>query len=85
MSELWIFSAAGNVGIARMAVGILRIIDWFLMSPVLFDHLERRGIHVYLWVLNEQEHFDRAFRLGAHGVMTDYPSKLKTYLERKHK
>ena len=85
LSEHMIFSAAGNVGIARMAVAVLRIIDWFLMSPVLFDHLERRGIHVYLWVLNEQEHFDRAVSLGAHGVMTDYPSKLKTYLQRKHK
>ena len=73
----------GNVGIARTAVGILRIIDCFLMSPVLFDHLERRGIHVYLWVLNDEEHFKRAFSLGAHGVMTDFPSKLKTYLEKK--
>ena len=85
MSEHWTFSAAGNVGIAKMAVRVLRIIDWFLMSPVLFDHLERRGIHVYLWVLNEEEHFDRAFSLGAHGVMTDYPSKLKAYLKTKHK
>lgn len=78
-------SDEGNVGIAKMAVGVLRIIDWFLMSPVLFDHLDRRGILVYLWVLNDEKHFERAFSLGAHGVMTDYPSKLRTYLERKDK
>ena len=79
------FSDEGNVGIAKMAVGVLRIIDWLLMSPVLFDHLDRRGILVYLWVLNDEKHFERAFSLGAHGVMTDYPSKLSTYLERKDK
>ena len=61
------------------------MIDWFLMSPVLFDHLDRRGISVYLWVLNEEEHFERAFSLGAHGVMTDYPSRLRQYVQRKDK
>ena len=80
-----IFLELGNVGIARTAVGVLRIIDWFLMSPVLFDNLERRGIHGCLWVLNDEEHFDRAFSLGAHGVMTNFTSKLKTFIEKRHR
>ena len=35
----------------------------------------------YLWVLNDEGDFDRAFRLGADGVMTDFPTKLKDYLD----
>ncbi|XP_028396565.1 lysophospholipase D GDPD1-like [Dendronephthya gigantea] len=62
---------------------IVRIVDWFIMNPSLIKHLERRGIQTYLWVLNEDEEFTRAFEhLGATGVMTDYPSKLTDYLER---
>lgn len=60
---------------------IIRILDWFLMSPRLIKHLERRGIQTYLWVLNDDEEFTRAFEhLGVAGVMTDYPSKLTEYL-----
>lgn len=36
---------------------------------------------VYLWVLNDEEDFKRAFDLGATGVMTDYPTKLKEFME----
>lgn len=36
----------------------------------------------YLWVLNEEHEFDRAFKLGATGVMTDFPTKLKEYLDK---
>lgn len=61
---------------------ILRVADVLLMRPSLFRHLEKRGIQVYLWVLNEEPDWDRAFKLGATGVMTDFPSKLKEYLER---
>ena len=32
-------------------------------------------------VLNEEEDMKAAFDAGAHGVMTDYPSKLKRFLE----
>lgn len=34
----------------------------------------------YLWVLNDEEEFKKAFELGATGVMTDYPSRLKRFL-----
>ncbi|KAL3856222.1 hypothetical protein ACJMK2_010999 [Sinanodonta woodiana] len=60
---------------------LVRIADKLLMRPSLFRHLERRGIQTYLWVLNEDEEFERAFRLGATGVMTDFPSKLKAFLD----
>lgn len=65
---------------------LVKVVDWFLMSPTLIKHLERRGIQTYLWVLNENEEFTRAFEhLGVAGVMTDYPSRLTEYLERNSK
>lgn len=61
---------------------LFKIIDILLMRPALIHHLERRGIQTYLWVLNSEEEFDRAFRLGATGVMTDFPTMLKDYLDK---
>ncbi|KAJ8679515.1 hypothetical protein QAD02_015302 [Eretmocerus hayati] len=59
----------------------LSAINTLLMRKSLFNHLQARGIHVYLWVLNNEDEFQRAFDLGATGVMTDYPTRLKSYLE----
>lgn len=36
---------------------------------------------VYFWVLNKDEEFKKAFELGATGVMTDYPTRLKLFLK----
>jgi len=78
-------SKDGNVGLAKMSPWILRLIDWLLMSPQLFLHLEKRGVTTYLWVLNNEDQFERAFNLGVQGVMTDFPRKLKQFLEKKRK
>lgn len=53
-----------------------------MMSKSLFMHLRKRGVNVYLWVLNSDEEYKRAFELGADGVMTDFPSRLASFLER---
>lgn len=37
---------------------------------------------VYIWVLNDEEDFQRAFDLGATGVMTDFPTRLKDFMDR---
>lgn len=37
---------------------------------------------VYIWVLNDEDDFQRAFDLGATGVMTDFPTKLKDFMDR---
>ncbi|XP_035241488.1 lysophospholipase D GDPD1 [Anguilla anguilla] len=58
------------------------VADTLLMRKALFDHLTARGIQVYVWVLNDEEDFQRAFALGATGVMTDYPTKLKEFMEK---
>ncbi|MGH0184373.1 UNVERIFIED_CONTAM: hypothetical protein FKN15_014852 [Acipenser sinensis] len=36
---------------------------------------------LHLFVLNEESEFRKAFDLGATGVMTDYPTKLRRYLD----
>ncbi|KAL5016465.1 hypothetical protein ScPMuIL_006054 [Solemya velum] len=53
-----------------------------LMRPALFRHLEKRGIQTYLWVVNEERHFERAFKLGVTGVMTDFPTRLQHFLQK---
>jgi len=75
----------GNVGLARLAPWITNLVDWVLMSPMLFLHLQKRGVTTYLWVLNTEDQFERAFNLGVQGVMTDYPTKLKQFLDKKRK
>ncbi|XP_042896084.1 lysophospholipase D GDPD1 isoform X1 [Parasteatoda tepidariorum] len=62
---------------------VVWLIEKLLLRKSLFDHLLKRGIQTYLWVLNEEEDFEKAFELGAVGVMTDYPTKLRKFLERK--
>ncbi|GIY37110.1 lysophospholipase D GDPD1 [Caerostris darwini] len=62
---------------------IIWLIDKLLMRKALFDHLAKRGIQTYFWVLNEEEDFERAFKLGATGIMTDYPNKLRKFLDKK--
>ncbi|KAG8188833.1 hypothetical protein JTE90_004645 [Oedothorax gibbosus] len=57
------------------------LIDKLLMRKALFEHLSKRGIQTYFWVLNEEEDFKRAFELGATGIMTDYPTKLRKFLD----
>ncbi|NWS05695.1 GDPD1 Lysophospholipase, partial [Motacilla alba] len=59
---------------------VIWLADTLLMRKALFDHLTARGIQVYIWVLNEEQEYKRAFDLGATGVMTDYPTKLKEFL-----
>ncbi|XP_012262414.1 lysophospholipase D GDPD1-like [Athalia rosae] len=60
---------------------VVRSINLLLMRPCLFNHLQARGIHVYFWVLNKEDEFKEAFDLGATGVMTDYPTRLKLFLQ----
>ncbi|XP_076277754.1 lysophospholipase D GDPD1 [Lasioglossum baleicum] len=60
---------------------IIRATNVLLMRPCLFNHLKARGIHVYIWVLNTEQDFEKAFNLGATGVITDYPTRLKLFLK----
>jgi len=77
----------GQLGLTkppRSAFGnfVAGALDAILMRPWMFRHLRARGIEVYLWVLNSDKEFDKALRCGASGVMTDYPTRLRSYLDR---
>ncbi|XP_063286925.1 lysophospholipase D GDPD3 [Pelobates fuscus] len=56
--------------------------DKLFMQKGLFQHLKDRGIQVYLWVLNQDSDYQRALDYGVTGIMTDFPSKLKAFLQR---
>lgn len=60
---------------------IIWLADTLLMRKALFKHLTARGIQVYLWVLNDDEDFQRAFDLGATGIMTDFPTQLRRFMD----
>ncbi|XP_070587234.1 lysophospholipase D GDPD3-like [Erythrolamprus reginae] len=51
------------------------------MHKQLFKHLEDRGIQTLLWVLNEEKDIDEAFSYGVCGVISDYPTLLREYLD----
>ncbi|XP_072871394.1 lysophospholipase D GDPD3 isoform X1 [Chlorocebus sabaeus] len=54
---------------------------WLIMRKSLIRHLEKRGVQVVFWCLNEESDFEAAFGVGATGVMTDYPTALRHYLD----
>ena len=78
---VFLFLDESTVSFGRLPRMLLRICDFMLMSPVLFQHLERRGIPTYAWVLNSETEYQRALDHGVTGIMTDYPTKLKQFLE----
>lgn len=69
-------------GMTRSQRVIIWLADTLLMRKALFNHLTARGIQVYIWVLNDEEDFQRAFNLGATGVMTDFPTRLRDFMDK---
>ncbi|XP_045848760.1 lysophospholipase D GDPD3 isoform X2 [Meles meles] len=57
------------------------IINRLIMRKSLIQHLEQRGVQVIFWCLNEESDFEAAYGLGATGVITDYPTALRRYLD----
>jgi lysophospholipase D len=51
---------------------------WFIKRTVapLLRHLEKRGVQVILWVVNEDDDLEDVFKYKIDGVMTDEPTKL---------
>ena len=64
---------------------LLRFFQKFsFLYNLMFYHLKRRGIVVFIWVLNEEEEFNIAYMYGASGLMTDYPSKAAKYFKKRN-
>lgn len=54
----------------------VRALHAVLVNRFFFRHLQRRGIKILLWVLNDEASIRDAFAIGADGVMSDYPTLL---------
>nr|ACO09442.1 Glycerophosphodiester phosphodiesterase domain-containing protein 1 [Osmerus mordax] len=61
---------------------VISLIEKLTMRKSLLKHLASRGIQVHLFVCNEEQDITAAFKTGATGVMTDYPTLLSNYLSR---
>jgi glycerophosphoryl diester phosphodiesterase len=70
-------------GMARPSVVnfVLSVVFYTMSRKTFYVHLKARGCRILFWVANSPSAFDKAFELGATGVMTDYPSRLKAFLK----
>ena len=57
-----------------------KVLHFIFMQKAYFAHLEARGIPAWVWVINSDEHFEEALDYGIKGIFTDYPTKLRRYL-----
>ena len=60
-------------------VGYIFWIESFYFRLVVW-HMNRRGIPVVFWVLNCEEDWNKGISMGANGLMTDYPKRMKEFL-----
>lgn len=67
------------------AQSIFRSLHFITTRPSFLQHLQKRNIKVVFWVLNHENEFEEAYRLRADSIMTDCPTKLNQFLERKKK
>ena len=58
-----------------------KVLHFIFMQKAYFEHLEARGIPAWVWVINSEEHFQEALDYGIKGIFTDYPTKLRKYLD----
>jgi len=58
------------------------IINWFITDSLFLWHIQRRGAILQAWTLNEEEDFIDAFAKGFHGIITDFPSRLRKFVDK---
>ena len=75
--------AAHGFGAGGWQRGVIRCAGWLMRSSILFSHLEKRGVSTVVWTYNSDDEYDEAFDAGVTGVMTDFPSRLRQYLDAK--
>jgi glycerophosphoryl diester phosphodiesterase len=61
-----------------------KVLHFIFMQKAYFQHLEARGIPAWVWIINCEQHFEEALNYGIKGIFTDYPTKLKRYLEKRN-
>lgn len=61
---------------------VVHLFDYLLTNRTLIDHLRKRGVRTYFFVLNTEREWKRAIDCGAAGIMTDFPTELKLWLDK---
>jgi len=60
-----------------------QVLTFVFNQKTMFEHLSSRGVPVWIWIVNDKNGFDRAYKeLKVDGVMTDYPARLRKYLKK---
>ena len=57
----------------------------FLIARLLLWHLEKRGVRTGAWVMNHPHEFRAADWWGFNGIMTDFPTRLREYEDKREK
>ncbi|XP_065830541.1 lysophospholipase D GDPD1-like [Oscarella lobularis] len=82
----WPSTLIKRANLGHRLPGFVRCFAWLLdrnlVHRALYYHLKRRGVSIYVWVLNDVEDYERAENLGASAIMTDLPSHLSAYYAR---
>lgn len=81
-----LFSIPGPTDVRMRQISALSgpaksLLLFLLRAPVLWTHLQRRGIGVVVWVLNDEEEFRQASEWPVNGIMTDDPIALRAFFE----
>ncbi|XP_021952266.1 lysophospholipase D GDPD1 [Folsomia candida] len=72
-----------NGGKLSLTETVILFFSSLLVWKPMIAHLQRRGIQVYLWVCNSEEEFAACKSVNATGIMTDRPTKLREFLDKR--
>jgi glycerophosphoryl diester phosphodiesterase len=53
-----------------------------VLAPRFIDAAHNRNLEVHAWTINEEDDLQRMIALGVDGIITDYPDRLLTLLDR---
>lgn len=86
--EFDLFSIPGPTRAKQQLFGlrpvVARFLLGFLRAPTLWRHLQRRGVGVVVWVLNDADEFEEAAKWPVNGIMTDDAIALRRFYESKN-
>jgi hypothetical protein len=60
-----------------------RALGFLTHTPAMWAHLQRRGVLVLGWVLNDRSEFEQTFHWPINGIMTDDPISFQKFLQDK--
>eukprot|EP00117_Sycon_ciliatum_P029492 scpid84036/ scgid23472/ Glycerophosphodiester phosphodiesterase domain-containing protein 1; Glycerophosphodiester phosphodiesterase 4 len=65
-------------GYIRLLVTVAQAL---LVNRFVIGYLQKRGIETYVFVVNDEDSWRKVYDLGVTGVHTDYPTKLRQFLD----